>query len=149
MAGCLRIEGEPNRVLSVSELTYLIKDSLQASFSGIWVAGEVSNLSQPRSGHIYLTLKDQGAQLRAVIWRSTVAALRFDLQDGLEVLCHGQIDVYPPHGGYQLIVRQIEPRGEARCSWPSANCGPDWQPRACSTLATRSRCPRFRAGSVW
>jgi exodeoxyribonuclease VII large subunit len=105
-------EVERRRVLSVSELTSLVKDSLRAAFSSVWVAGEISNLSQPQSGHIYLTLKDSGAQLRAVVWRSAASRLKFQLQDGLEVLCHGEIDVYAPHGSYQLIVREIEPRGE-------------------------------------
>ena len=105
-------DSEPAHVLSVSELTARIKDSLQTAFSSVWVAGEVSNLSQPQSGHVYLTLKDQGARMRAVLWRTTAARLKFDLQDGLDVLCNGEIDVYAPHGSYQLIVRRVEPRGE-------------------------------------
>ena len=77
----------------------------------VWVSGEISNLSRPRSGHFYLTLKDDGAQLPAVIWRNTAVRLRFDVHDGLEVVCRGQIGVYPPHGKYQLIIQQIEPKG--------------------------------------
>lgn len=77
----------------------------------VWVAGEISNLSQPRSGHIYLTLKDDEAQIRGVIWRTAASKLSFDLEDGQEVLCHGELDVYPPRGSYQLVIREIEPRG--------------------------------------
>ncbi len=99
------------RVLSVWELTARIKDLLEESFPTVWVSGEISNLARPRSGHCYLTLKDDRAQLRAAIWRSTAGRLRFDLHDGLEVICRGRVEVYAPRGSYQLIVEQIEPKG--------------------------------------
>ena len=98
-------------VLSVSELTAQIKGLLEGTFPNVWVNGEISDLSRPRSGHAYFTLKDDVAQIRAVIWRSTSAGLPFDLSDGLEVICGGNVDVYAPRGSYQLIVRQIEPKG--------------------------------------
>ena len=98
-------------VLSVSELTAEIKDLLETSFVDVWVAGEISNFSRAGSGHCYLTLKDEDAQLPAVIWRSTAARVRFRLDDGLEVVCRGQVDVYPPRGRYQLIIREIQPKG--------------------------------------
>lgn len=101
----------PKQPLSVTQLTLQIKESLQASFPSVWVAGELSNVARPQSGHVYLTLKDEGAQLRGVIWRSVASRLRFDLRDGLEVACRGDIDVYPPRGAYQLIIRHIEPLG--------------------------------------
>lgn len=102
----------PEQPLSVSQLTLQIKESLQASFSSVWVAGELSNVVRPQSGHIYLTLKDEDAQLRGVMWRSAASRLKFDLLDGQEVACRGDIDVYPPRGTYQLIIRHIEPLGE-------------------------------------
>ena len=98
-------------VLSVWELTAQIKDLLETSFPTVWVAGEVSNFARPRSGHCYLTLKDDRAQLRAAIWRNTAARLQFDLHDGLEVICRGHIDVYAPRGSYQLIIEQVQPKG--------------------------------------
>ena len=98
-------------VLSVSQLTALIQGTLELAIPAVWVSGEISNLSQPRSGHIYLTLKDDEAQIRAVLWRNTAAKLPFQLEDGQEVLCHGQLDVYPPRGSYQLVIRELEPRG--------------------------------------
>lgn len=101
-----------SNALSVAELTRQIKDQLGAEFSSVWVVGEISNLSQPASGHCYFTLKDDTAQLRCVMWRSAVAKLRFKLTDGMEVICRGGIDVYPPRGSYQLIAQRIEPRGE-------------------------------------
>ncbi len=98
-------------VLSISELTAEIKDLLETSFADVWVEGEISNFSRAGSGHCYLTLKDRDAQLPAVIWRSTAGRVRFRLDDGLEVVCRGQVDVYPPRGRYQLIIREIQPKG--------------------------------------
>ncbi len=97
--------------LSVSQLTQLIKQSLEAEFSSVWVVGELSDVARPQSGHIYLTLKDEGAQIRGVIWRSVASRLDFDLQDGQQVVCGGDLDVYPPRGVYQLIIRKVEPLG--------------------------------------
>ncbi|MCU0876567.1 MAG: exodeoxyribonuclease VII large subunit [Pirellulaceae bacterium] len=97
--------------LTVSELTLLIKGTLESQFHGLWVSGEISEISRPHSGHIYFTLKDAQAQIRGVIWRSAAARIRFALEEGQEVLCQGDLDVYPPRGSYQLNVRQIEPRG--------------------------------------
>jgi exodeoxyribonuclease VII large subunit len=104
-------EPSPPRVLSVYELTAQIKDQLEGSFAEVWVAGEISNFSRPQSGHCYLTLKDDRAQLRAAIWRNTTVRVRFDLHDGLEVICRGRLDVYAPRGSYQLIIEHIEPKG--------------------------------------
>jgi len=97
--------------MSVFELTSQIKDILEGTFQSVWVSGEISNLSRPQSGHCYLTLKDDRAQVRAVLWRLTAAKLRFDLEDGLDVICHGDLEVYAPRGSYQLVIRQIEPKG--------------------------------------
>jgi exodeoxyribonuclease VII large subunit len=101
----------PPRVLSVSQLTALIQGTLESQFQSLWVGGEISEVSRPHSGHVYFTLKDEGAQIRGVIWRSTAERLRFKLQEGHQVVCHGDIDVYPPRGSYQLVVRQVEPQG--------------------------------------
>ncbi len=84
---------------------------LENSFSSVWVTGEISNLSQPQSGHCYLTLKEGNASLRAVIWRTTVQRLKVAPQDGLEVICHGNLDVYLPRGSYQLVIDNLLPKG--------------------------------------
>jgi exodeoxyribonuclease VII large subunit len=102
---------EPPKVLSVSQLTALIPGTLESTFQGVWVSGEVSEVSRPHSGHVYFTLKDAQAQIRGVIWRSSASRIRFKLEEGQEVICHGDLDVYPPRGTYQLVVRQIEPKG--------------------------------------
>jgi exodeoxyribonuclease VII large subunit len=101
----------PQRPLSVSELTGQIKDLIEGTFPRVWVTGEISNCARPRSGHCYLTLKDEQAQLAAVIWRPTMARLRFELRDGMEVICRGNLGVYPPQGKYQLIVQELQPKG--------------------------------------
>jgi len=99
------------QVLSVSQLTALLKGVVENRFASVWVAGEISNFSRPQSGHCYFTLKDDAAQLRAVLWRNTAARLKFDVHDGLEVVCLGRLDVYPPRGSYQLVVEQLQPLG--------------------------------------
>ncbi|MGA2618960.1 MAG: exodeoxyribonuclease VII large subunit [Thermoguttaceae bacterium] len=98
-------------LLSVWELTEQVKDLLETTFPVVWVAGEISNLARPQSGHCYLTLKDDRAQLRAVMWRSVSSRLRFDLHDGLEVICRGRLEVYAPRGSYQLVIEHVEPKG--------------------------------------
>lgn len=104
-------EPPQERVLSVSELTEQIKQELEGAFYQVAVAGEICNFSRPQSGHCYLTLKDENAQIRAVIWRSTARNLRFELHDGLDVVCRGSLDVYAARGTYQLVVNEIQPRG--------------------------------------
>ncbi len=104
-------KAEHPELLTVSQLTELIQQLLEATFDRVWVVGEISNFERAQSGHCYLTLKDEQAQLRAVIWRSTAVKLRFEPEDGMEVVCAGYINVYPPRGSYQLIIEHIEPRG--------------------------------------
>jgi exodeoxyribonuclease VII large subunit len=101
----------PPSVLSVSQLTQQIKGTLENTFPSVWVAGELSDLARPRSGHIYFTLKDGHSQIRGVIWRSLAQRLRFQLEDGLMVVCQGAVEVYAPRGSYQLIARKVEPQG--------------------------------------
>ncbi len=99
------------KVLTISELTREVKGLIEDGFPSVWVAGEVSNLSRPSSGHVYLTLKDADSQLRTVIWRSNVLRVRFDLRDGLEVIVHGRVSVYPARGEYQLVGEEVYPKG--------------------------------------
>ncbi len=98
-------------VQTVAELTGEIKDLIDGNLPEVWVRGEVSNRLKAGSGHIYLTLKDDRAQLAAVIWRNTASRLKFDLQDGMQVVANGSIEVYSPRGTYQLIVRELIPQG--------------------------------------
>ncbi|MBN1395871.1 MAG: exodeoxyribonuclease VII large subunit [Pirellulales bacterium] len=102
---------QPQRPLSVTELTAQIKDLVEAAFPEVWVAGEISNFVRAQSGHCYLTLKDDRSQLRAVMWRGVAARLRFEPQDGMEVVCRGRLDLYAARGSYQLVVADIVPQG--------------------------------------
>src|SRR5689334_3631743 len=90
------------RVLSVGELTRQVKEKLEGEFPNVWVSGEVSNLRRPSSGHLYLKLKDSEACLSTVIYRGISLRLKFDLHDGMEVIARGRLNVYVPHGEYQL-----------------------------------------------
>ena len=105
-----------NRSLSVSDLTRYMRELLESDeiLRDVWVTGEISNLSRPSSGHVYLTLKDAGAALRCVIWRSTMGRLAVDLNNGLAVEAHGQIGVYERDGTYQLYIDVLRPAGEGR-----------------------------------
>jgi exodeoxyribonuclease VII large subunit len=99
------------KVLSVGELTRFIKGTLEGTFSAVWVEGEVSNLARPSSGHVYLTLKDDEAPLKAVVYRGVALRLRFDLRDGLRVIARGRLILYTPRGEYQLQVEEVQPKG--------------------------------------
>jgi exodeoxyribonuclease VII large subunit len=100
-----------SHILTVSQLTAQIKNLLEGAFPEVWVEGELSNLSIPQSGHAYFTLKDEHAQVRAVMFRSSLRFLKFTLQHGIQVLCRGRVSVYDPRGEYQLILDYIEPKG--------------------------------------
>ncbi len=98
-------------VPSVSELTAKIKQILEQNFRDILVEGEISNVTRSRNGHYYFTVKDDDAQLPCVIWRSTAQRLDVDLRDGQQVVLGGDLQVYPPHGRYQMIVSLVQQAG--------------------------------------
>jgi exodeoxyribonuclease VII large subunit len=102
---------DDTKVLSISELTQQVKGLMEDAFPSVWVAGEVSNLARPSSGHIYLCLKDAQAQLRTVIYRGVALRLRCDLRDGMEVIARGRLSVYMPRGDYQFLVEELQPKG--------------------------------------
>jgi exodeoxyribonuclease VII large subunit len=105
------IPSEPRRVFSVSQLTERIREMLEERFFEIWVEGEISNCFVAKTGHVYFTLKDSGAQVKAVMFRSDVRYLRFKIKDGLSVVARGRITVYDPKGEYQIICQHLEPEG--------------------------------------
>ena len=98
-------------VLTVSALTFVMKKAVEASFAHVWVSGEISNFTRASSGHCYFTLKDDTAQLKAVMWRGIAQRLRFDLKDGMQVIAAGPIEVYEARGVYQIVVEQLQPKG--------------------------------------
>ncbi len=98
-------------VISVSELTQSIKAILELQYRYVHIRGEVSNLRIPYSGHIYFTLKDEAAQIRAVLFKSQQKYLQGDLQEGQSIICHGRLSVYEPRGEYQIIIDTIDHAG--------------------------------------
>lgn len=100
------------QVLRVAELVGALRALVEDVVGRVWVVGEVSNLRRAASGHLYFTLKDDSAQLRAVLFRAEAARLPFEPADGLEVLAFAEATVYGARGELQLVVRQLEPRGQ-------------------------------------
>lgn len=103
---------KPEKIYTVSEVTRMIKQELESAFPQLWVEGEISNFYCHRSGHLYFTLKDERSQLRSVMFRSMAQKVPFELEDGLQVVARGQINVYEPRGEYQLMVEVVEPKGK-------------------------------------
>lgn len=97
---------------TVSEFTWRIKDLLEGEFSGVTVSGEVSQPTTSANGHIYFTLKDEGASVACVVWRSTAQRLKVVPAHGQQIHVTGDVQVYPPSGRYQIVVRSIEQAGE-------------------------------------
>ncbi len=99
------------RIWRVGELIREVNALLEESFAGIWVEGEVTNVSRSGRGHLYFTLKDENAAVDCVMWASRAARLKFDLEDGLAATALGSLTVYPQRGRFQLVVEALEPRG--------------------------------------
>jgi len=98
-------------VPTVTEITEKIKGLLEQNFRDILVEGEISNVNQSRNGHYYFTVKDDNAQLPCVIWRSTAQRIDVDIRDGQQVVLGGDLQVYAPHGRYQMIVSLVQQAG--------------------------------------
>ena len=98
-------------VLTVSELLRSVRDTLERRFPLLWVKGELSNLSRAPSGHCYFTLKDRGAQVDCVMYRSRAAAFERELRDGMQVEAQVLTTLYEPRGRFQLTVEALRPAG--------------------------------------
>src|SRR5262245_21214158 len=98
-------------ICTVSQLTAQIKGVLEKDFAGLWVVGEISSLTRASSGHVYLSLRDPGALIRCVLWRSTPQRTHVQLEEGMQVLARGRLSVYPPRGDYQFQIDEIQARG--------------------------------------
>ncbi len=99
------------KIYSVSELNSQIKQTLETSFASIWLNGEISNFKAHSSGHYYFSLKDKGAQISAVMFKGSNRLLKFQLEDGLEVVANGRVTAYEPRGSYQIVLEYVEPKG--------------------------------------
>jgi len=98
-------------IFSVAEINAIVRELIEGEFSDIAITGETSNVRVHSSGHVYFRLKDAGAQLAAVCFRSDARMIDFDLEDGIQVVARGRLTVYEAQGSYQLVVRTIEPAG--------------------------------------
>ncbi|HNW95769.1 MAG TPA: exodeoxyribonuclease VII large subunit [Anaerolineaceae bacterium] len=101
-------------IFSVTSLNNYLRELLETDevLQDLWVRGEISNFSQPRSGHLYFTLKDSEAQIRCVMWKNSALRLRFSPADGMQVEGHGAMSIYPAQGQVQLYLDALRPAGE-------------------------------------
>jgi len=98
-------------ILTVSQLSDILKGLVEEAFYEVWVEGEISNLKTYSSGHVYFLLKDEKAQIKGIIFRETTKKFKFKLENGLKVICYGRIEYYSPRGEVNLIVYDITPKG--------------------------------------
>jgi exodeoxyribonuclease VII large subunit len=106
------VAGDNAPALSVSELSFALKRTVEGAFDHVRVRGEISGFKRVASGHCYFTLKDESANIDAVIWRGQAAALRFRPEDGIEVIATGKLTTYPARSRYQIVVERLELAGQ-------------------------------------
>ncbi len=104
-------EPDAKRIYTVAQVLAGVRSIVEQRIGRIWIVGELSNVHLAKSGHIYFTLKDASGQLRAALFRNAARRLKFDPEDGLEVLVYAEVSIYEARGDLQLIVRELEPRG--------------------------------------
>lgn len=109
-AGADEVSDRPE-VWTVSQVNRAVRNLLEGQLPALWVSGEVANWKRAGSGHRYFTLKDENAQIRAVMWRSDASKLPVDPDDGMEVRAFGSLTLYEARGEYQLVVRRLEAAG--------------------------------------
>jgi len=104
-------QNHSHKIYTVSSLTEELKELVESHFDFVWVEGEISNFRMPTSGHYYMVLKDESAQIRTVMFRPQARYLKFTPEDGMKVIAQGRIGVYPPRGEYQIVLDYLEPLG--------------------------------------
>ena len=100
---------QPDMIFSVSDASALLKNVVETAFPRIRIRGELSQITRASSGHTYMTIKDSGAAISAIVWRGT--SVPFKLEDGLEVIITGRFTTYPARSNYQIICSEIEMAG--------------------------------------
>lgn len=106
------MENSKNNIYSVSSLNQSVANLLEAEFAWIWVEGEISNLAQPSSGHIYFSLKDRSAQVSCAMFKGRNRSVTFQPENGNQILVRAKVSLYQPRGNYQLIVDRMEQAGD-------------------------------------
>ncbi len=104
--------GDNAQPLSITEISQALKRTVEDQFGHVRVRGEISRVSRPRSGHVYTTLKDDKANLDAVIWKGNAARLAFNPEEGMEVIATGKLTTYPGQSKYQIVIDSLELAGE-------------------------------------
>lgn len=104
--------GRERLVYTVSALNAEVRLLLDTSLPSLWIQGEISNLAKPASGHLYLSLKDDRAQVRCAMWRMRAQGLAFQPRNGQQILARAKVSLYEPRGDYQLIIEHMEEAGE-------------------------------------
>ena len=105
------MEQEHSRILTISQLTSRIKQLLEGEIGVVWVSGEISNYKKAASGHAYFTLKDAESQLDVVMFKGRLSRVKFEPENGLEVLARGSVTVYARRGNYQMVIEELQPKG--------------------------------------
>ncbi|QGM80856.1 exodeoxyribonuclease VII large subunit [Otariodibacter oris] len=101
-----------NNILTITQLNYSVKQLLESQLGYVWLVGEISNFSQPISGHWYLTLKDEQSQVRCAMFRMKNQRVNFKPQNGMQVLVRANVSLYEPRGDYQVIIESMQPAGD-------------------------------------
>lgn len=101
-----------NNILTITQLNYSVRNLLETELGQVWLTGEISNFSQPVSGHWYLTLKDENAQVRGAMFRMKNQRVTFRPQNGMQVLVRASVSLYEPRGDYQIIIESMQPAGD-------------------------------------
>ncbi|MBI2974372.1 MAG: exodeoxyribonuclease VII large subunit, partial [Deltaproteobacteria bacterium] len=99
------------RIFTVGEIIGAVRGLLEGNFANLWVVGEVSNLRTSPSGHTYFSLKDSKALLKSALFKGFASKLKFQIKDGMELVCHGNLSLYEKGGDFNLIVDHCEPKG--------------------------------------
>ena len=99
------------KIYTVSELLGLVSELLETHFGDIFLEGEITNLRQPASGHLYLSLRDGAAQIKGVVFRRQVRLFDFTPEEGMTIVCRGRLNVYETRGDLQMIIDTMEPSG--------------------------------------
>lgn len=108
------MNGVPQNVRAVGDLTRELKLCIEGAFPEVWVRGEISNFRRQASGHCYFSLKDDRSQIASVLFRGNALRLAMEPRDGMQVLARGEVTVYEPRGNYQLLVRELQEDGVGR-----------------------------------
>lgn len=137
------------RIWTVKDLISAVRTAVEREYTDIFVEGEISNFRPAESGHLYFTLKEEGAQMRIVMFRTQARLLKFKPADGMAVIARGRVTVYEPRGELQLSAEYLEPRAPARCRSRSSNSSKSLRPRGCSTRRARSPFRRCPGASAW